>query len=240
MNDKVNALIFIAKNKMKKSCDPVHDLSHILRVIDYVKKFSAEIGLAGEQRQAVILAAWWHDISRTIPKSPSFFWMTMVDDTVSALMLWFFTIRCGLFGRSVGMAARIILCKSIGTGAIFTKLLFNRKNRILVDIVADADCIDMLNQERAIKIMKLAESSRMYRFSYRMVVWWSIKTAELHVKTEVAKRYLKEMLKSFVAWVKEKNIFDWHVRQFGLRWMEKTLREVDELMLCVSSANSKL
>lgn len=230
MNDKVNTLIFIAKNKMKKSHDPVHDLCHILRVVDYVKKFSTEIGLTGEQRQAVILAAWWHDISRTIPKSPSFFWMTMVDDTVSALMLWFFTIRCGLFGRSVGMATRIILCKSIGTGAIFTKLLFNKKSRILVDIVADADCIDMLSQERAVAIMKLAETSKMYRFGYRLVIWWSIKTAELHVKTEVARKYLKEMLRSFIVWVKEKHIFDWHVQQFGLRWMEKTLEQADELL----------
>ena len=237
MHDKVNALIFIAKNKMKKSRDPVHDLGHVLRVVDYVKKFSAEMRLTAAQRQAVILAAWWHDISRTIPKSPSFFWMTMVDDTVSALMLWFFTIRCGLFGGSVGIATRIILCKNIGTGAIFTKLLFNKKNRILVDIVADADCIDMLNQERAIKIMKLAESSRMYRFGYRLVIWWSIKTTELHVKTEIAKLYLKEMLKSFIVWVKEKNIFDWHVRQFGLKWMERTLKQVDELLLYISSPN---
>ena len=107
----------------------------------------------------------------------------------------------------------------------------------MVDIVADADCIDMLNQERATVIMKLAETSKMYLLGYRLVVWWSIKTAELHVKTEVARKYLKEMLKSFIAWVKEKNIFDWHVRQFGLRWMEKTLREVDVLMLYISSPN---
>lgn len=239
MQDKVNALIFIAKNKMKKSHDPVHDLNHVLRVVDYVKKFSQEMQLTPMQRQAVILAAWWHDISRTIPKSPSLFWMTMVDDTVSALMLWFFTIRCGLFGASVGIATRIILCKSMGTGAIFTKLLFNKKNRILVDIVADADSVDMLNQERTAAIMKLAETSRMYRFGYRMAIWWSVKTAELHVKTEIARQYLKEMLKSFIVWVREKNIFDWHVQQFGLKWVEKSLKQVDELLRYISSPNYK-
>lgn len=240
MQDKINKLIFIAKNKMKKSHDPVHDLGHILRVVDYVKKFSAGMQLTHTQRQAIILAAWWHDISRTITKSPSLFWMTMVDDTISALMLWFFTIRCGLFGAAVGMATRIILCKSMGTGTIFTKLLFNKKNRILVDIVADADCVDMLNQERTAVIMKLAESSRLYRFGYKMVIWWIVKTTELHVKTEIARQYLKEMLKSFIAWVKEKTVLEWHIKQFGIKWVEKTLTQVGELLEYISSKNYKV
>lgn len=220
---------------MKKSKDPVHDLNHILRVVDYVKKFSAGMPLTQTQRQAIILAAWWHDISRTITKSPSLFWMTMVDDTISALMLWFFTIRCGLFGTAVGMATRIILCKSMGTGTIFTKLLFSKKNRILVDIVADADCIDMLNQERTTAIMRLAETSRLYLFGYKMVIWWIVKTTELHVKTEIAREYLKEMLKSFIVWVKEKTVLEWHIKQFGIKWVEKTLKQVDELLRYVSS-----
>jgi hypothetical protein len=239
MHDKVNALIFIAKNKMKKSHDPVHDLGHILRVVDYVKKFSTEIRLTPVQRQAVILAAWWHDISRTISDSPSLILMTAVDDTISALMLWFHTIRCGLFGASVGLATKIILCKSIGTGGIFTKLLLKKENRILVDIVADADCLDMLNQKRTVAIMRLVETSRTYRYGYRMAIWWSIRTAELHVKTEVARKYLKEMLKSFIAWVNEKIIFDWHVQQFGIKWVEKTLKEVDGLLQYISSPNYK-
>ena len=106
--------------------------------------------------------------------------------------------------------------------------------------MADADCIDMLSQERATAIMKLAEASKMYRLGYKMVIWWSVKTVELHVKTEVAKRYLKEMLESFIAWVREKNIFDWHVEQFGLRWMEKTLKQAEELLHYISSVNYKV
>ena len=230
MQDKVNKLIYKAKHLMKKSHDPIHDFNHVSRVVEYTKKISKDMNLTSEQKQAVILAAWWHDVSRTIPKKPSLFLMSAIDDTISAFMLWMATIRCGLFGRTTGIATRIIFCKSIGTGAILTRILFNRKNRVLVDIVQDADAIDMLDQERSVTVMRLIESSRFYRLSYKISVIWSLKMAELNVKTEKARIFLKELLAAFIIWVKEKNIFEWYVKQFGLKWVVNILAQVEDLL----------
>lgn len=239
MQDKINQLIDIAKERMKASRDPIHDLGHVERVVGYVKKFTEGTNLTDTQKQSLILAAYWHDIARSITKNPSFLWMAMIDDTLSALMLWRETIRCGLFGSSVGLSARIILCKSFGTGAIFTRILLSKKNRILLDIIQDADTVDMLHQERTIVMMKLAESSKLYYYGYKITMWWCVKTAEMHVKTENARKYLEDMLRKFIAWIKEKLIFQWHVQQFGIKWVKKTMRQAEELLQYIISPKYK-
>ena len=71
MNLRVEQLINIAKRKMKHSNDPVHDLDHVTRVVKRVKEFIADMDLSHDEKQAVILAAWWHDVARSITKNPS-------------------------------------------------------------------------------------------------------------------------------------------------------------------------
>jgi len=239
MQDKFERLIYIAKHKMKNSNDPIHDLGHVSRVVNYTKLFIRDTNLSHTQKQSLILAAWWHDVARTVTKNPSFIWMPLVDDTISAIMLWISTVRCGLFGAHVGIAMRIILCKSFGTRAIFTRILFKKRNRILADILGDADTVDMLYQERAKAMMGLAETSKFYLFGYRAIIWWSLKTAELHVKTEKARECLVEMLKMFINWVKEGAIYEWHVQQFGAKWVTKTIKQVENLLQHVISPKYK-
>lgn len=239
-NSKVEQLIEIAKRRMKGSRDPIHDLDHVTRVAGYAEEFVVDSGLDDTQKDAVVLAAWWHDMARTMTKSPSFLWMSVIDDTLSSIMLWFETIRCGLFGTSVGLAAKIILCKSFGTGAIFTKLLLKKENRVLVDIVKDADSIDMLHQERAARLMKLADSSLFYHYGYKIILWWCIKTTELHVKTAKAKKYLEAILTKFLEWATQQQIFDWHINKFGIKWVKKTLADAEQLLRNVVAANNNM
>jgi len=239
MENKFEQLIYKARHKMKRSRDPIHDLSHVERVVGYAKKFCEDTSLSHNQVNSLILAAWWHDTARTITKSPSLVLMPLIDDTFSALMLWKATVGCGLFGSVAGLAIRIILCKSLGTGAFFTKFLLSKKNRILVDLLSDADTVDMLYYERAVALMHLAETSRIYHFGYKILIWWCVKTAELHVKTEKARQYIVFMLKAFMVWIKEKNIFEWHIQQFGLKWVEKIVQKAEKLLEYITSPGYK-
>jgi hypothetical protein len=94
-------------------------------------------------------------------------WMACVDDLLSSLMLTWEIIRLGAFRSPASMAARLILCKSLGTGAVLTKIFIRRRNRILVDVIKDADMLDILTTERLVKIIPLVESSRLYHLSCR-------------------------------------------------------------------------
>lgn len=220
-------LISIAKQKMRKSKDPVHDYAHVERVVSYCETIAKNYSLTEKQHQALILAAWWHDVGRTIPKRPSLFFMSLIDDTMSALMLWGYTIRFGLFGSVAGMATRIIFCKSFGTGALFTQLLLKKKNRILFEIVEDADTLDMLHVERTEQLRKLVERSRFYRFGYKMAIRWFFATKQIQLRTEGAKKILIQLLQSFLIWVKQKEIFTWHTKFFSEQWIRERMHEAE-------------
>ena len=212
---------------MKKSRDPVHDLDHVTRVAGYCETIAKNYILTEKQKQALILAAWWHDVSRTIPKRPSLFFMSLIDDTLSALMLWMYTIRFGLFGSVAGMSTRLIFCKSFGTGTLFTRLLLRKKNRILFEILEDADTLDMLHVERTKQLLKLVETSALYRFGYKMAIHWFFATKQINLKTEEAKKILIQLLRSFLIWVKQKDIFLWHEKFFSRHWITERIRDAE-------------
>lgn len=233
MNSRVEKLINFAKHKMKKSTDPLHDMGHVERVVKRVKEFSRDIDLTVEEKNSIVLAAWWHDVSRTITKNPSLVWMSFIDDTVSALMLWFGSIRCGLFGDIVGLSTRILLCKSFGTGAILTRLLIKKRHRILVNILDDADTLDMLNKERIIKLFPLVENSRAFKFGYKITISWCLKSRELKLRTAQAREVLADLITKFIAWIKQKEILDWHIKQFGKKWVANTINSVNKFLKCI-------
>lgn len=215
---------------MKNSNDPVHDLAHVRRVVSYTEKLCNDMHITGDQRQALLLASWWHDASRTITKKPSVVWMPLIDDTLSAGMLWFTTLRAGKFGAGTGMACRIILCKSFGTGALFSRLFIRKKNRVLIDILSDADTLDVLHQERLGHLMEMVEHSKVYRQGYKVIVSWVLKTSQLQMKTHAAKEYLVDIFKRFVAFLEEATIYAWHVAQFGEAWTKKSLTQAKRLL----------
>lgn len=226
MSTKIQTLIAIAEEKMASSRDSIHDLSHVRRVVRHVERFAAGYILNDDQRDALVLAAWWHDVSRTIGSGTSLLVMPLFDDMISACMLWFYTIRYRLFGDVAGMAARMIFCKSLGTGGLLTRILMRRDQRILVDLLMDADRVDIIHTERVERILALAETSRIHRFGYRLVVRWHMGMNRLPLRTDIAKEYIFEMMKRLLEWIKDPHIYNWHVRQFGQEWVERTVRMI--------------
>ena len=231
MNNKIDRLIAIAKEKMEGCRDPMHDLAHVQRVIAYTECIKKDFQLTERQLQGLVLAAWWHDVSRTITRNPSLIWMPFVDDIISAIMLWFATIKEQLFGNIVALSTRVILCKSIGAGALLTKLLLSKRDRIVLDILRDADTLDALNPERAKNMQLLAEQSRRYKLAYRLVIWWYVATDFLELKTEAAKKFLEQLFRDFLEWITGKENYLWHLERFGEKWCCKNKRRAELRLL---------
>ena len=222
-SSKIDQLTRRAEERMTLSRDQLHDLSHVRRVVQSVETFAVALGCDERQREALRLAAWWHDVSRTLSRRPSIIFMPFFDDILSALFLWRESIRCGVFGSVVGTATRMIFGKSIGTGKILTKILMRKKNRILTDILQDADMLDVLNIERTKNMYALVEASRMYHFSYKLMIWWFLSLQKLQLKTTIAKKQLAIVLHEFLAWIQERDMLLWHIDHFGRTWVEKNI-----------------
>ncbi|KKW42599.1 MAG: hypothetical protein UY92_C0005G0021 [Candidatus Magasanikbacteria bacterium GW2011_GWA2_56_11] len=206
---------------MRSSRDPVHDIRHAERVADFAEKIGRELNLDRKRLQALILAAWWHDVGRTVTRKPSLIFMVFLDDLISALMLWRETIRIGLFGSVTGMATRLIFCHSVGTGTFLTRLLLRPKTRLLLDALMDADKLDMLSTERLDKLLGLASRSTIYHFGYRILSWYNFSTVYFDVKTAAARRHLEKILVEFVTWLYSPEIKAWHIEQFGIVWSRR-------------------
>jgi hypothetical protein len=234
MHEKINNLIAHAQKIMSASPDPVHEISHVKRVVNYVEIIQRDFSLSKKQKDAIFLATWWHDVGRTITKKPSLVWMPFFDDIISALILFKIALLNGLLNSVAGLAIRIILCKSFGAGALFTKILLSKKNRVLLNIVDDADTLDMLTPERNQKIQNLVENSSLYHYGYKAMVWWLLHTSQLKVKTRAAKEYLKYLLQKFISWLRQTEIYAWHVAEFGLAWVQKNIILTERLLFNLS------
>lgn len=225
---KIARIIAKAKNMMERSTDPIHDVRHAERVVQNVKRLSEDLKLNQEQRHALILAAWWHDVSRTFTKKPSLVWMPLLDDLLSAFTLWIETIRHGMFGSVVGMATRLIFCKSLGTGAILTHVLLQKKNRILLDVLKDADTLDMLHIERVEQVCSLVDRSSLYHLGYRVHCWWFLTSHQLEMRTTAAKKYFIVMMREFLTWLKKHHVYTWHVQHYGYMWVQEKMQALEK------------
>lgn len=209
---------------MLRSKDPVHDISHAERVAALAQNLSEDYDLDEKQKNAILLAAWWHDVGRTITNSPSLIFLSMVDDTISGVMLLLTAIRYRLNNETTILAAKIIMCKNMGTGALFTKIFLKKKDRFLVDIVEDADNLDTINPDRMKKIISLAELSFVYHFGYRIMIWWYFEKNNLKMRTKKAKKLIFGSSKLLFSWLQQKNILSWHVRHFGWQWSNQKIK----------------
>lgn len=234
-NQTIQQFISIARRHMSDSSDPVHDLNHAKRVVMQAKHLSRLLGFSKQQRDAMILAAWWHDVSRKLTKKPSFIWMPLVDDMISAAMLWRETLRQGLFDSAAGMAARVIFCKSLGTGAILTRILIRKRNRIMVHALRDADFLDGFCIERVRQALSLAESSRVYHAGYRVMARWFASKRHMRMKTMPARSRANGQFEELYKWMTQEDILNWHIEQFGEYWVRKYILR-SELLLSRMSA----
>lgn len=220
---------------MTGSRDPIHDLDHIKRVVAYVETFAKKTEITEKERQALILAAWWHDVSRTIGSGTSIVFLSLIDDLVSATMLWFITIRYGLFNSVAGMATRIIFCKSLGAGAILTKILLRKRQRLLVDMLKDADNLDAFHVERVERLLMIAGKSRLHRYGYRVAIRWYVRMNQLMMKTKAAQECVLNIIRQLLEWMKTQVVYAWHLRYFGEVWVQETIQRIIAVFdrLCV-------
>lgn len=228
MEQKTHLLINTAKQKMAASRDLMHNLGHAKRVVNFTEQICREFSLTEKQRQALVLAAWWHDVGRAAKRKPSYIWINFFDDMISACCLLSRAIRSGLYNRTVGLAVRVIVCKNLATSALLTKILLYKKDRLLVNIIKDADYLDLLSPERSMTAHKIIENSRRYRLAYRFLNWWFFVGKRLKFKTKTAQQILKKLLEQFISWVKSAEIFNWHVKYFGYEWLVRALRRAEK------------
>ena len=230
MQQRIRQLIEVADQRMRQSGDAYHDECHARRVSVNAAHISYSLPLTPEQRQAVILASWWHDTGRTIIKKPSVIWMRFVDDMFSAFLLWKESLKVKTFSKIVSLAIRIILCSNIGTGKLFTHILLRKKDRILLNILRDADTLDTLDINRLNQLYAFAHQSKTNQFKYKLAVWWFLHSKELHFRTEKAKQYFETSMEEFLVWVREINIFQWHKETFGLKWIEESIAQGEKIL----------
>jgi len=233
---KIQKLSQKARDIMSASIDPIHDLDHINRVLNNAKKIMTSFNLSEKDKQAVELACLWHDTGRTITSKPSFVWMVFFDDMISALLLWKESIKYHLFGGTAGMASRIILCKSLGTGRVFTKIFLRKKTRLLLDIVKDADTLDVIHTERLKKIMLAIESNTMPVITYRIVSWYATRLKTFKIKTIIARRILKQIIEQMLQWLHKPEIAYLHIRILGEKSCYKLEAKIKNLLNHLSSS----
>jgi len=232
-----NLLIERAKCIMKKTHDPIHDIHHVTRVVEFSKKLAHETKLSEKEIDILTLAAWWHDTSRTLTKKPSVIIMPFLDDAISAFLLLITALRFRFFFNStIRTAIKIIFCKTIGTGGYLRKTLLTKKQQVLADILHDADMLDILHEKRAKEMFTLAESSPIYHVGYKLAVWWFLSTSALKTKTKAAKKYLLLLLEDFLFWIKQKDILLWHVQKYGQKWVTKQITKCSKNVLQLKTA----
>jgi len=228
---KVEKLIAIAQKRMRMSRDPSHDLRHTTQVVKHVEQLMDGYNLKEKEREALVLAAWWHDVGRTTTKGSLviLFIMTFVDDLISALFLWRETIKIFFFGSVPGMATRIIYCKNGTWGSLIQYIWLRKRTRMLRSILEDADNLELLSIERLDIIRHMAEETWLSRLAYKKMVQHGLKGSYFVMNNKQAYTILRTKADEFLQWVRKPEITSWHIGYYGKKWAEETARRIETL-----------
>ena len=135
-----------------------------------------------------------------------------------------------LLSRPVRLAIKIVLCKNMGTTKVLTRLLLRKENYILVDILKDADALDVLHQERIIGMMDLACRSYIYHCGYKLVIRFYLMPHQLKMKTRQARELVLKELRTFIEWMKSADVYAWHITRYGKIWVDTMLEKGNQLI----------
>jgi hypothetical protein len=100
----------------------------------------------------------------------------------------------------------------------------------MINILKDADNLDVLNFERIAKLMPLVENSKKYQLGYKAMIHWFLKSKQLHMRTHAARSYVIKLLRSFLDWIKKNTILAWHIYYFGKHWSNEMLKQGEKLL----------
>lgn len=229
-----NKLIKIAQYKMFISHDPAHELEHVKRVVENVEKIAKSYDISGIDMDALVLSAWWHDFSRSrINKPPSFFWMIFLDDIISAWYLFVLSIKNKSLSKVVFWAILILLAKSLVGGRIFKFLFFRKDRKILVDILGDADFLDVMKYDRILKTMPIAKTNKYYRLAYKKLIEMNLKDKKIRLKTKEALSIFKKIVNDLIVFLQQDWVYSWHEELFGDKWCQWVLFKLKELSVII-------
>ncbi len=152
-----NFLFNKGKELMAKTKDPVHDLSHVERVLNNaleIKKLLSADKQAELDDKILILAALWHDVSYCFYKVSLTQYFLEAKRTVTIAKKYF--QAAGLENKEADLINDIILHHPL---SLFGFL--NKKRSYYHQIIQDADFFDNFNEER---IEKAEETAPQYFF----------------------------------------------------------------------------
>lgn len=230
-------LVRCAERRMMHSADPLHGVDHVRRVVQSAEALAASFSFSFEERAALRLSAWWHDVSRMMVHKPSLVIMPFIDDFLSGCLLFREAFRSAVHRDPVvRLAVRILVCKSIGVGVLISRLILTARERLLLDIVKDADALDILCPDRASCMFQLVEGSRVYRLGYQCVIWWFLFSSHLEMRTEGAQKHAVSALEQMLVFMTGREMLLWHQSHFGFSWVKKNRLRAD-LLLCRTREN---
>ena len=234
----IKKLIEEAQKQMSHSFDPLHDLRHVERVVENTKKISQNIKLSQKERDSLELAAWWHDASRALSNKPSMIWMALFDDNLSAFALLFYAIRYRVINSVAIKAFVILMCSGMVTGKFMTKIFASQRTRLVLNLLKDADMMDVLNIQRFYEAGHLAKLSKNNLRKFRTLIWFSLHTKILEMKTIEARVYIEETIKNFINWLCDTEVYLRHKENFGQEWLEKTLLQLENRLNNIIELNN--
>lgn len=230
MNIINNKLIWLAAKKMKHSRDPIHDFSHVKRVVNYSKLIAKTHNLSPTGNNILLLSAWWHDVGRTITSKSSLLFMSMFDDIFSAIMLFYFAFKHKQLNKVTINATIILLSKSLLLKWFSHFLLSKQEKKIILQILEDADSLDMLNINRTEQIRKIVNNYPAYALGYKHAINWLLTINKIKMQTTEAKKILINLLQNFIDWILQPEIFEWHQKIFKKNWIDKKINSAKKIL----------
>lgn len=228
LSKNIRSLNSIARKYMEHSQDTLHDIGHVTRVVQYTNNLASSYNLSSDDYGTLMLAAWWHDVGRTLTSGTSMIWMALCDDFISAIMLLRHAIRLHAINMVVIKALWILCMKSFSKNESIKKITLRPNARLLLYILHDADYLDILNIKRYELAYQISQTSIIHTWAYRMVIWWSFHSKKLYMKTQVARTYVERMVRELLLWIKQHHIYEWHVIRFGKEWTDKTFQSMEK------------
>ena len=109
-----------------------------------------------------------------------------------------------------------------------------------MDILQDADELEMLDTNRLKKMLKMIKNSKMPLAAYKFLSWYTVRLKSIKLKTKKAKQLFEKIIKQLIEWLREPEIIRWHMEKFGIKWLEKMERKIETLLDHITLQNLKL
>lgn len=216
-------LVLIAQETLKQTPDIFHDYEHHQRIVNNLERIDFQ-DLKPEDKQLLVLVAWWHDLSRALFKKPHYLIMIFLDDILSAYYLNLTAKKVNLKNQIIKDAIKVLLCKSLLLGPWLKYFLLPGRLQTLSQIIFEIDYLDNLNPSRIKSFFPLVESKRLHRWEYKYAIFLFFQFYQLRgVKVAGLKPIAKNFFQQIVTWAEREEIKAWHIKVLSEKWYRRNL-----------------